>query len=110
MGYYTSHALTILEGDNSLIQKFREENEEAFHAFDEDGNSEGITKWYDSDEDLINFSKKHPEALFMLEGDGEENGDLWKLYVQNGKFQRCGAKVTFDEYDVTKMQTLNSIP
>lgn len=103
MGYYSHYNLSILEGEDELIEKFREENEEAAFAFDEDGVSQDSTKWYDSDEDLIEFSKKHPEALFLLDSQGEE-GEQSKLYVKNGKSQECPGEVIFAPFDPNKLK------
>jgi hypothetical protein len=55
-------------------------------------------KWYSHQEDMKKLSKKFKDALFELEGKGEESGDIWKEYYKNGKMQRCAAKMIFDEY------------
>ena len=103
MGYYTQYSFTVLEGGEELIEKFREENENAKYAFDESGSTESECKWYDSQKELLEFSMKHPNALFLLEGNGEENGDQWKLYVQSGHFQVCKAEIVFEEFDKAKL-------
>ena len=111
MGYYTSYNLevTSLECQGhtdsaNLIHQLREQNENAAYAFDEHGDAEESTKWYDHDADLIEFSKGKMDALFVLEGTGEEAGDLWKTYYLNGQKQTCQAIITFDEFDVTKLK------
>lgn len=103
MGYYSHYTLTVLEGDESLIETFREENEEAQYAFDENGACQDSTKWYDSDDDLKAFSLKHPDALFLLESQGEE-GEQSQLYVQNGKSQECPGTVIFEPFDRSKLK------
>jgi hypothetical protein len=35
---------------------------------------------------------------------GEEGGDMWKRYYKNGKVQVANAKITYDEYDETKLE------
>lgn len=52
---------------------------------------------------MKNLSKKFPSVLFILEGEGEENDDIWKKYFKDGKVQECAAKITFDPYDETKL-------
>ena len=104
MGYYTRYELEVVEGSEELIGKFREECESAQYAFDDYGDGEEETKWYDHDDDLSAFSKKHPDALFKLTGEGEESGDMWAEYHKNGKCQRCQAIVTFEEYDENKLK------
>ena len=103
MGYYTRYELEVVEGNDELIGEFREDNENAQWAIDNYGDSEEECKWYTHGEDLTAFSKKHPEALFKLSGEGEESGDMWAQYFKNGKSQRCQAIVTFEEYDETKL-------
>jgi len=111
MGYYTTYNLDIQDTEfnthprmGHLIQTLREQNENAAYAFDEHGGAEESTKWYDHDTDLIEFSKGKMDALFVLEATGEEAGDLWRTYYLNGQKQICKAKITFDEFDVTKLK------
>ncbi len=103
MGYYTQYTLSILEGDQEIIKKFREENQNANYAIEDDGSSSDSCKWYDSDKELIAFSLKNPKVLFLLEGIGEENGDEWKLYVQDGHTQKCKGTMVFPEFDKAKL-------
>jgi hypothetical protein len=60
-------------------------------------------KWYDHESDMASFSKKYPESLFVLKGEGEESGDIWIKYFLNGKMQRAEAKITFEEFDESKL-------
>ena len=104
MGYYTSFKFKVIEGDESLIKEFRKENENAKYAVDEYGDTNDSCKWYDCEKDIVSFSIKHPKIIFMLEGEGEESGDIWKLYVQDGHVQNCRAKIVFPEFDKAKLQ------
>ena len=99
MGYYTKHELSVIEGGQELISELRAEYDEAKYALDDNGKSGERCKWYDHDNNLINFSKKYPYALFKLEGEGDECGDIWASYYRDGKMQRCKAKITFDKFD-----------
>jgi hypothetical protein len=103
MGYYTSYKLSMVEGDDELINIFRKECDGANYALDEWGDSNDSCKWYDSKKDIIEFSKKYTDAIFLLEGEGEENGDLWKLYVKDGHTQECKAKMVYPEFDKSKL-------
>ena len=100
MGYYTRHTLTIVSGNDEVTDYAAEISEASGYdnCFDEE------LKWYDHEEDMRKYSEKHPDVLFLLEGDGEENGDQWIEYYQNGKSQRCPAIITFEEYDPLKME------
>jgi hypothetical protein len=46
---------------------------------------------------MISVSKKFNGVLFVLYGNGEEVGDIWKKYFYNGQTQVAKAKITFDE-------------
>lgn len=104
MGYYTSYSMEVINGNPDLIKQFREECDEARYSFDDEGNSIENNKWYKSNEDLKEFSKKHPEALLLLEGEGEDSPDFWREYWKNGKVQRIIAKIVYDEYDESKLE------
>jgi len=104
MGYYTIYTLCVLNGNENIISKLREENEDAMYAIDENGVGRCMAKWYKHEEELKSFSKRNPDILFKLEGEGEENGNLWVKYIKNGKVQVCYAKISFDEYDESKLK------
>lgn len=63
---------------------------------------EGECKWYDHEKDMHEFSKKYPETLFILKGVSEDN-EQWIKYFLNGKLQFAPAKITFDEFDESKL-------
>ena len=56
-------------------------------------------KWYKHDEDMKLLSKKHPDILFELYGNGEEDGDMWKAYYKNGKSYVVRAIISYPEFD-----------
>ena len=61
-------------------------------------------KWYEHDEEMLELSKHFPNVVFCLDGEGEENGDIWRTYYKNGKKQYCPAKIIFDDYDERKLK------
>jgi len=104
MGYYTKHNLEIKKGCTGLISELREWCEDARDSFDDDGKCEEETKWYSHREDLISFSKNHPEAIFLLCGQGEESGDIWREYYKGGRIQVCRAVISFDDFDESRLK------
>lgn len=98
MGYYTRHSLEIVGGSNDLIAELRDFSEDAAYAVDENGDSSDSCKWYRHQDEMKAFSLKHPEVVFKLIGEGEENDDMWHEYYKNGKMQIVKAKIVFDEY------------
>ena len=111
MGYYTRYELTVssnadtdaYEGQD-VIETFREECEEAMRALDVGGVSLDDTKWYSHEKDLRKFSLNFPDVVFTLEGEGEESGDIWKKYFQDGLMQKCEAIISFDKFNKLKLK------
>ena len=60
-------------------------------------------KWYDHDEDMRAVSRRFPDRLITMYGQGEDHDDLWYAYFKNGKMQHCQAKITFDPYDENQL-------
>lgn len=101
MGYYTRYALKC--SDKALIKELIKENENAACAFSASGSPCEEIKWYEHEEELREFSKRYPDVLFTLKGEGEEQGDLWIKYFQNGKMQLAAAKIAFARFDKKKL-------
>lgn len=92
MGYYTKHTFrhSLLDGTikDDLPEEVigfldRNEGEQASeikYAFD---GSE--CKWYNHKEDMIWLSEQFPSILMILDGAGEEAGDLWRELFCKGK-------------------------
>lgn len=106
MGYNTRFTLTILEGDKTVdeIMKENEDFDGLDYAIDNNGESIETVKWYNHSEDMIKLSKKYPDIVFSLKGDGEEQGDSWYKYFKNGKVQECHAKITYNPYDEKELK------
>ncbi|MCY8191473.1 hypothetical protein MOC62_07625 [Bacillus spizizenii] len=104
MGYYTDYKLEIDPEPIGLL-KYLTKNDlldsYLFHALTDRGSE---MKWYDHEDDMKDISKDFPEALFTLNGDGEESGDVWRKYFKNGKMQTCRARIVFDDYDEKELR------
>jgi len=99
MGYYTNFDLEVLEGEEYLDYKEEISKISKYNNCFNDSIS-----WYRHEDDMRKFSKKHPKTLFKLSGHGEDNEDIWIEYYLNGKMQRTKAKITFDEFDKSKLK------
>ena len=53
-------------------------------------------KWYDHFEDMLSLSVEFPDVVFILEGEGEERDDNWRLFVQNGMWEEVRARIMWD--------------
>ena len=98
MGTYTYHTLTVIieecdkhkYSEKEIISQLRSEYWEAMEAIDEDGNTENEAKWYKSDDDMLEFSKKYPSIVFKLtqspaQGDEDERDCECDFYYKNGE-------------------------
>lgn len=102
MGYYTTYEVSVHIG-NEYFEDL--ENEIATTSAAEYGNPfDESCKWYEHEKHMKDFSKKHPETVFVLHGEGEESGDIWYKYFHNGKMQEARAKITYDDYDPKKLK------
>jgi len=111
MGYFTRHRLVVHapKGEavsesklvGQIIAELRACSEDAKYALSADGNTsnERYYMWFEHEDDLRIFSKRYPEVLFELHGEGEESGDLWIQYYKNGKMQTCKVVMTYPPYD-----------
>lgn len=99
MGYMTRFSLEV-EGDNGLLTINEWKNRVAIStSYGSVWIFEDEVKWYEHESDMLNFSKRHPDLIFILNGVGEYDNDIWRKYFKNGKIQRALAKISFDNFD-----------
>lgn len=98
MGYYTTFNLEVI-GHTEIDHEEEINNEfhDGYSVFDDSA------KWYDYQDDMKKYSLKYPDLVFKLEGQGEQNDDMWIAYFKNGKMQECPAVITFDDFDESKL-------
>lgn len=100
MGYSTNYELTMEPWRKEIDEAISQEKDMDYAV----GEYKQECKWYDHDKDMISFSKRFPDVLFTLEGQGEESGDLWNTYYKNGRMQHCTAIITYEEFDESKLK------
>lgn len=111
MGYNTYYTLNVSNAPNTVLLSDDTYNrlEEAFDHlgwFEEGSIRDSLSvcaRWYNYEEDMLAFSRKFPEVLFELHGEGENNDDMWYAYFLDGKIQRCPAIITYDDFDIAKL-------
>ena len=101
MGYYTTYTLRTTRGCDN-----QEEIEEKLQEIS--GNSikfgwDDSYKWYTHEQDMKELSEIYTETTFILEGEGEESGDIWRKYFKNGKMQVCKAEIVFPAFNESKL-------
>jgi hypothetical protein len=62
-------------------------------------------KWYENEEEMGALSLKFADVVFLLEGKGEEENDLWRAYFLNGRVHICRAEITikYDDFNPAKL-------
>lgn len=97
MGYLTKFTLTLPDHltqaqvdfifDTDSIDKTPFSS--TFYGRGHSRSSEQI-KWYPSqyEKELTQLSKMFPGVLFILDGIGEDSGDLWRMFFKNGSSER----------------------
>lgn len=62
------------------------------------------TKWYDRDKDMLELSSRVKDVVFELTGEGEHNGDNWRMFYLNGMCGGGGAEIIYPEFDISTMR------
>jgi hypothetical protein len=106
MGYQTAHTLSVKhKNEKDIIEIFRKSNNEARAALTENGDTDNEISWWNSADDLKDFSKSYPKVLFTLTGNGSDaGGDYWILYVKNGKSFEARGEITYPKYNPKKLK------
>jgi hypothetical protein len=106
MGYQTAHTLSVKHKDEiAIIAEFRKACTDAEYCLTEIGNTNNESSWWNSEDDLKEFSKKYPKVLFIMTGNGSDaGGDYWKLYVKNGKSFKADGEITYPKYNPKKLK------
>lgn len=124
MGYYTNYKMEILDLKGNILFEINEESEiddaleydngyeeglvevlREIKTHDDDFYgllSEGSCKWYDHEPYLNRLSKDFKQFVFLLYGEGEEQGDVWRKYFYNGKVKKIVPKLHWPKFDVEK--------
>ena len=111
MGYLTTFTLDCYDNhansfDISFETDFGKTLTAALHEinpyyFDDDFDLKTLSydswKWYDHDEDMVKLSLRFPNYTFILEGEGEEIGDLWRTIYHDGQLERLNVKIIYEK-------------
>ena len=91
MSYYTYLSIEIdreeptVEQVAETVGKVTNDTDVAFWRSALTGETE--VKWYDGTADMKQVSRRYPEAVLTLRGEGEDPDDRWVEYHKNGRVQ-----------------------
>ena len=111
MGYYTDHTLTVRNVENNdafiNLQNALKQKEIINYALDDGIYYENIkeacffcadsVKWYDHEKDMSYIAEQFPEMYFLLDGVGEEFGDLWHEYYHGSEYEFCRGEIVYEK-------------
>ena len=107
MGYYTDFTIKVAHGKVDMEElcdeliRVSEYDMQCDHINGEDMIHPGDqVKWYGCQEDMVQVSKSFPDAVLLVEGIGEEQGDYWRLYLKNGRDERIGGKIVYADSNI----------
>lgn len=118
MGYYTryelsfhevKHGVMVYNGANKEIEKqvlghLTTICPDVFDGLTSIGElPDDVCKWYSHDEDMLDLSRRMPNYVFTLSGEGEEFCDLWETHYLNGKVQHCPAEIIYPVMDLNEL-------
>lgn len=102
MGYYSNFKVSI-EKDakvdiEEVAQNLESISDYRFKIVDSNKmESTDQIKWYDCQEDMLRLAEKYPTITFLVEVEGEESGDLWRLYVRGKEKLRVKPAIVWPE-------------
>ena len=113
MGYYTKYDIAMYPQQNEkkeleimreIAAKINHCNPEDISDSDAEWCLDEHMKWYSHEADMNAISKMYPEITFVLEGEGEEHGDMWVKYFNNDDFEACYAEIIYPQPENPKFQ------
>ena len=79
MGYYTRYKLQVIPEDSTQLVKDAIAAAAGYNSFSE------RTTWHEHDQHCQLVSKANEYMILILDGEGEEAGDIWRKAWRNGE-------------------------
>jgi len=97
MGYYTEHSIETYITEEQIVEL------ERISGYSRESLLYGCEcKWYGMMDNVQLLSSKFKDQLFVWECNGEESGDIYKVFAKGGKVEKVEAKITCDEPEWVK--------
>lgn len=95
MGYITDFKLKVTP--DTIPNIVEEVSDISDYLWDDELCMNG--KWYDWPSHMKELSKRYPEHMFQLDGDGEDSDDIWRVYFKNGKSHDANTRLIYEDFD-----------
>ncbi len=120
MSYYTGYSLNVyrlLEDSQTIqpnldipaiVKENLEEEIERMNVFGDGDLESGLyvwTTWYNYEDDMRILSRRFPDLVLYLHGEGEQSEDMWDKYFVGGRMQECYAQIVYDDFDPKKLDS-----
>ncbi len=108
MGYFTNYEISANTEDGQVFNAIRKLYEGLFkdsaHIYNGHITAIGSdsVKWYDHHLDLTKLSEKYTDIKFVLEGVGEDQGDVWRKIFLGGKMKHLMAELVWPTEDTVE--------
>lgn len=105
MGYYTRFTVTVDPESmtDAVIERVSRISDYSRDTFEGDGES---VKWYTCEEDIQKVSAEFPLAVITVDAEGEESGDIWRLYAIGGQTERVKAEWKIAEMTIKRPERI----
>lgn len=111
MGYYTNYKMIVLDENGRDTDSAENPVFEDKDLYGSEVSVQQIIegdldacKWYDHDKDMIEYSKRFPDFVFILDGEGEESGDIWRKFYKNGKSYEWKLEYALPDFDPNNLK------
>ena len=112
MGYYTNYKITVVHGEcdlNEMAEAISKLSDYCFEARKGIIDSGDEIKWYMCTENMTEISKLYPNVVILVDGEGEEQGDIWKEYYFNGEGERIRGEISFAASKILERVQIDSM-
>ena len=102
MGYYTYFTIEVIpDQPDDLPQVFKDVTDIDFTELSNDS-----IKWYDYQSNMSDISRKYPNHVFKLTGDGEDYDDKWQAVFVNGNYQQVYAELIYPTINISAIDNI----
>jgi hypothetical protein len=105
MGYYSRFKVTV-DPENMTDAVIKRLSEIAGYSAGSFGGSGESIKWYTCENDVQKVSAEFPLAVITVDVNGEDTGDIWRLYATGGITERADAMWVIAEMTIKRPERI----